>query len=320
MTNFPGFAKENDEKMHHLSSRDQKAVFRDVLWPGLCSLIERNNVLLTCYLSPQQDYTDGKEPDKEQLVFYLKQMKEMRVEAGLSTDYIRCHSEKEKMEKDEQFFAESKSTYKYGTVYVPVRELSNVDQMQGYDQYKNISTVISDSMNVQPVVSYISDDVTLQSITNKGISHTYWEDFQMKSIQTALGYSNLVWDLNQISWPEQEEDRWEVLFEKFSSNTDTYWDAFDMFEKTTASESDRRIRAFLALDYEEKREGNTIQLIVKNRDTDVWFVLRTHGEQISSITGGEYKNIEEDAYLICAKEGELKIQLEKTDELKYTFP
>ena len=71
------------------------------------------------------------------------------------------------------------------------------------------------------VVAKEGGTMTLQSITSDGISHTYREDIRMKSLQTSLAYSNIVFDLKQILWPQQKEDRWEVLYEKFASNTNT---------------------------------------------------------------------------------------------------
>ena len=142
----------------------------------------------------------------------------------------------------------------------------------------------------------------------------------MKSLQTALGYSNIVWDLKQIAWPKEKDERWEILFEKFASNIDTYWKKFNYFTNTTASESDRRVRAFLAADFSEKRSQDTIHLEVQNIEGKVWFILRTHGEEIEKMTGGSFEKLEEDAYLIYAGKNKVEIQLKKTDSLYYHLP
>lgn len=318
VANFPGLAAENTEKMKQLYSRDQIAVFRDILWPGLCSMIERNKLKMTCYLSPQFDYTDKNEPQEEQLIFYLKQMKEKGAEAGLTTEYVKGNSLQDKVSRDNKFFDKTGSKYQYNAVYVPNQQIQEVEELANTERYGKMQTIVSNDLEKDPVVSYKTNSMTLQSATSTGISHTYSEDLRMKSLQTALGYSNVVWDLNQISWPEKAEERWEILFEKFSSNIDTYWKQFDMFDKTTASESDRRIRNFLALDFKEEREGDTIYLQVEKNQDEVWFILRTHGEEIVSVTGGQYENIEEDAYLICTSEEKLAIKMKQKGSLYYT--
>lgn len=48
--------------------------------------------------------------------------------------------------------------------------------------------------------------------------------------------------------------------------------------------------------------------------------MRTHGEEIVSMQGGEFEEIEKDAYLIRAQEDTLKIRCEKTDQLYYYLP
>lgn len=318
VANFPGLAAENTEKMKQLYSRDQIAVFRDILWPGLCSMIERNKLKMTCYLSPQFDYTDKNEPQEEQLIFYLKQMKEKGAEAALTTEYVKGNSLQDKVSRDNKFFDKTGSSYHYNAVYIPSRQILEVEELANTKRYGKMQTIVSNDLEKDPVVSYKTNSMTLQSATSTGISHTYSEDLRMKSLQTALGYSNVVWDLNQISWPEKAEERWEILFEKFSSNIDTYWKQFDMFDKTTASESDRRIRNFLALDFKEEREGDTIYLQVEKNQDEVWFILRTHGEEIVSVTGGRYENIEEDAYLICTSEEKLAIKMKQKGSLYYT--
>ena len=170
------------------------------------------------------------------------------------------------------------------------------------------------------MVSYLTDRITLQSITSAGISHTYKEDIRMKSLQTALGYSNILLDMNQITWPEKEEDRWEIVSEKFSSHINTYWKAFEMFDQTSASECDTRIRNFLAMDYDDSREGDEIHVSIKDRNGDLWFILRTHGEEVVAVQGGDFKKIETDAYLIHASQEKLTITCEPEDSLYYYLP
>lgn len=61
----------------------------------------------------------------------------------------------------------------------------------------------------------------------------------MRSIQSALGYTNIMLNLQDIFWPQNEKDRWEIMERRFASNLLTYWNKFNCFTATTLSESDR---------------------------------------------------------------------------------
>ena len=321
VANFPGLATENPEKMKELYSRELPAVFRDIIWPGLCSAVEKSGAHLTCYLAPQFDYGDDQEPRKEQLVFYLRQLKEREAEAGLTLEYVSASGLTGKMKADQSFFQNSGSQYRYGAAYVPPGGAAySIEKLKEYDFFAHIQTVAGIYSAERPVVSYLTDEITLQSITSTGLSHTYKEDLRMKSLQTALGYSNIVLDMNHITWPEEEEDRWEILSEKFSSQINTYWKAFEMFDQTSASQCDGRIRNFLAMDYEDSREGDEIHVSIEDRNGNLWFILRTHGEKVVSVQGGDFKEIEADAYLIRASQDELTICCEAEDSLYYYLP
>lgn len=321
VANFPGFADENRVDMELLYSRRQLAVIRDILWPGLCSMIEKSGAHLTCYLAPQSDYEDEAMPQAEQLIFYLKEMREKGAEAGLSLDYaVAADGLTEKLMKDEAFFRLSGSSYRYGAAYLPPDYSGGTTPFRTFSLLRNILTVSAEYKKEYPVITYLTKEITRQSITSTGISHTYADDIRMKSLQTALGYSNIALDMSRVTWPDEEDDRWEVLAEKFSSNINTYWRAFEMFDQTSASESDRRIRTFLGMDYEYGRTGDDIWVRVQKGDGDAWFILRTHGEKIVSVDGGDFERIETDAYLIRIPGGEATIHCERTDALYYRYP
>ena len=167
-----------------------------------------------------------------------------------------------------------------------------------------------------PVVSYGTDSITLQCATSDGMNYTYRGDIRMKSIQSALGYTNIMLNMQDIFWPEQETDRWEIMQKQFASNLLTYWKNFSCFSNTTLSQSDARVRTFLKLDYKYSREENEITL--HTSETESSFILRTHGEEITEIEGGSWEKIEEDAYLIYAEDTTVKIQVEDPELHYYT--
>lgn len=314
MVDFPVFADENNGEIQKLYSESVTGMVRDIMWPSLISITEQSGMKMTCFVEPQEDYLDEIEPNGVFMEFYLKQMKEQDAEAGLSLQYKAVNSLEDKLEQDADFFEKTGSSYIYGAAFADRGELDEIWKLTDSGLLKNISTLTCEYTEDYPVVSYGTDSITLQCSTSDGMNYTYRGDIRMKSIQSALGYTNIMLNMQDIFWPEQETDRWEIMQKQFSSNLLTYWKNFSCFSNTTLSESDARVRSFLKLDYSHSREDDEITL--KTTEPGSWFILRTHGEEIEEIEGGSWEKIEEDAYLICVENAEVKMQM-KTPGLHY---
>lgn len=314
MVNFPVFADENNTEMLKLYSQSVTGIARDIMWPALISVVEKSDMKMTCFIQPQADYTDDIEPKSGNLEFYLKQMKEQSAEAGISLEYQKLDKAEDKVTKDTEFFENEKINYRFGAAFAKEKDLKGILKDTDSGLLGDVGTLVCDYTENQPVVSYYSDSVTLQTVTSDGMNYAYSDDIRMRSIQTALGYTNVMLDMYDIFWPQEKTDRWEVMQKRFSSNLLTYWKNFRDFDSTTLSESNARIRKFLNLAYSQSREDNTIAL--QTSEAGSWFILRTHGEEIDEIDGGSQTEIEADAYLICAEDTTVKIRL-KEQELYY---
>lgn len=314
MVNFPVFADENNTEMLKLYSQSATGIARDIMWPALISVVEKSDMKMTCFIQPQADYTDDIEPKSGNLEFYLKQMKEQSAEAGISLEYQKLDKAEDKVTKDTEFFENEKINYRFGAAFAKEKDLKGILKDTDSGLLGDVGTLVCDYTENQPVVSYYSDSVTLQTVTSDGMNYAYSDDIRMRSIQTALGYTNVMLDMYDIFWPQEKTDRWEVMQKRFSSNLLTYWKNFRDFDSTTLSESNARIRKFLNLAYSQSREDNTITL--QTSEAGSWFILRTHGEEIDEIDGGSQTEIEADAYLICAEDTTVKIRL-KEQELYY---
>lgn len=315
MINFPVFADENNEQMMELYSQSITGMTRDIMWPSLISIVEKGGLKMTCFMQPQTNYEDGIEPTSKDLVFYLKQMKEQNVEAGLSMQYKNAESLRDKLNQDAEFFRKADSSYKYGAAYTEEKDLDTVKALMNTELMKNVSTLVCEYTEDEPVISYCTDSVTLQSVTSDGMNYTYSDDIRMRSIQSSLGYTNVMLNMQKIFWPERKKDRWQIMQKRFSSNLLTYWKNFTGFDSTTLSESNTRTRTFLNLDFSETRTDDEITL--KTSESGSWFILRTHGEEIEEIEGGTQKKLEDNVYLIQAQDTTVKIQV-KTAGLHYS--
>lgn len=315
MINFPVFADENNEQMMELYSQSITGMARDIMWPSLISIVEKGGLKMSCFMQPQTNYEDGIEPTSKNLVFYLKQMKEQNAEAGLSLQYKNAESLRDKLNQDAEFFRKADSSYKYGAAYTEEKDLDTVKALMNTELMKNVSTLVCEYTEDEPVISYCTDSVTLQSVTSDGMNYTYSDDIRMRSIQSSLGYTNVMLNMQKIFWPERKKDRWQIMQKRFSSNLLTYWKKFTGFDSTTLSESNTRTRTFLNLDFSETRTDD--EIILKTSESGSWFILRTHREEIEEIEGGTQKKLEDNVYLIQAQDTTVKIQV-KTAGLHYS--
>ena len=309
MVNFPVLADENNAEMMKLYSQSATGISRDIMWPSLVSIVEKSGMKMTCFIQPQADYTDDVEPETGNLEFYLKQMKEQSTEAGISLEYQKLYKAEDKVTKDTEFFEKEGTNYRFGAAFAKEKDLKGILKDTDSGLLGDVGTLVCDYTEDQPVVSYYSDSVTLQTVTSDGMNYAYSDDIRMRSIQTALGYTNVMLDMYDIFWPQEKTDRWEVMQKRFSSNLLTYWKNFAGFDSTTLSESNARTRTFLNLDYSQSREDNEITL--KTSEPGSWFVLRLHDEEIDEVEGGTETKLEDNAYLIYAEVTTVKIQVKE---------
>lgn len=310
------FSSENEDKMQELYAQSASAVYREIIWPSLVALQETTDAKLTCMVSPQFTYDDEQEPDGSEVAYYLKQLKEQNGELGWSATNRSDLSVADKLAIDKPFWKNYGADYKITSAYL--RDGSQKSAAALALKNEDVRTlVVADEDTTSSIISYATDNITQQKVTSAGITHTFSDDLKLRSMETALGYSNITLDLLSVTYPETKQDSWEKMLRKLSPNLTTFWKPFEAFTHTTLSESDQRIRRFLAIDYEEERQDDNITVRVKNFDQQAWFVLRLNGETVKSVKGGTFTKIEDGAYLICAEKDEITIKVGRKSGMYY---
>ena len=313
---MPAFSSENEEKMQELYAQSASAVYREIIWTSLVALQETTDAKLTCMVTPQFDYDDAQEPDGSAVTYYLKQLKEQNGELGWSATNQSNLSVADKLAIDKTFWKNYGADYKIASAYLRDGSQKSAAALALKDE--DVRTlVVADEDTTSPIISYATDNITQQKVTSAGITHTFSDDLKLRSMETALGYSNITLDLLSITYPKTKQDSWEKMLRKLSPNLTTFWKPFEAFTHTTLSESDQRIRRFLAIDYEQERQGDNIAVMVKNFDQQAWFVLRLNGETVKSVKGGSSTKIEDGAYLICAEKDKITIKVGRKSGMYY---
>lgn len=321
--NFPPLTDENSELMKEIYNRDQDSIYKDLILPNLISVVQKNGFVPTCFITPQFAYEKEYTPSEKDLIFYLKQIKEQRAEAGISMHLMKNETQvplKTKIDKDNAFFQNIENPYIFGSTCCRNEDLEEILGELDQRVIKKVSTIVTNKDPNTPTIGYLTEDVTVQSGTADVYKYTYSDDMKMRSLQTALGYTNVVFDMTDIAWPRTEKDEWQKVSQIFSSNMSSYWEPFSGFERLSVSKADARIRNFLALSVQSERVEDKISLKFENFYNEAWVVLRTHGEEIKKISGATYQELEEDAYLIQAQEEEVEIEVKKSKIADFIKP
>ena len=304
LASYGGFSDENGDALEAIYEQRQVALFRDIVWPALVSMEEKNDAKMSLMASPQLDYSDDIEPTKDMLIYYLRLLNEGYGEAGISTKQISSVPLSEKIGKDLVYWQSEAANYKLQSAYL-------TDKSE-YDVVKklmpSLRTIVIPAEDGMPV-RYFDGTVTCQMTTSNGLTHTFSEDIGLKAYETALGYSNIVLDMSMVSHPKDGD--WADFSRRSSSNLITYWKQYAGFEHTTLSESDERIRRFFALNYSDSRNDNVIHLHVDQFDEKAYFVFKLNEGELDEVEGANVINLKNCFYLLELDQADVTITLKE---------
>ncbi|MDE6882754.1 MAG: DUF2194 domain-containing protein, partial [Lachnospiraceae bacterium] len=308
-TNFPGLADENEDVLLERYSQTLEVMFQNVIWPDIVAVHRESGASLSCMLAPQLDYEDSAYPDALQFERYMKLLNEQKAETGLSGTRLSDTPVGKKLASDYKFMQEALPTYKFTSFYVDdMTEEEIWDALQA-ELLTSVRTIVENCNDDKEVIGYLSEYITRQSALIDGFDDSSRHDFRIRCLETALGYTSIMADMSRVAYPEQDGIGWVDASNTLRQNIQDYQIGKYGFDETTVSECDERIRSFLALDYRQRREFNSIYLEINDTRGPVWFVLRTDRESIKSMEGGSWKRLEPDVYLLTIEEKSAVITL-----------
>lgn len=302
VTGFPDLTVENEETLAEAYGMNGQQFCRDVLWPSLVAGAQKGNWKITSFLSVKQSDQSLNTPNQSDFIDYLKYFNEESAEAGICLGRIGSTDLSWSVEDERNTLGEWKTQYTFAGGYVRKENkqklASVIDRNGQISFFEDIRTIVGEYENDVQILSWLTDQITCQQLTADAYRHTYKDGLRLKSLETALGYSNIQIDMYRVLWPESQLDEWQNVAEKMASHIDTYWKPFSAFDKTTVSESDSRVRNFLNGSVESTRNGACISIETRDFTGDAYLLLRTHGEKPEEMTGGTWKQVEEDTYLL----------------------
>ena len=319
---FPDLTNENERRMAEVYGMTTEQFCRDILWPSLVAAADKGNWKITSFVSVKQNDSTKTTPKTDGLIEYLKYFNEESAEAGVSLGRINSSDIRASVKDEKAQLDKLNLDYMFAAGYV---HNENKDKLESLindngkiDYFSDIRTVVGEYEENERIIYWLTDKITYQNVTTDAYKHSYRDNLRLKSVETGLGYSNVQADIYRILNPENEKDQWENLADKMAANIDTYWKPFSVFDKTTVSQSDERVRNFLNEKVTSNRNNDTVTIKAENYNGSAYLLLRTHGEEIYEMTGGSYKKVEEDAYLLTLTDDSARIKLKSKTSLYYS--
>ena len=313
--NFPILTDENQEEVENFYGRSVTKVQTDIIMPMFISLSSKYDKKPGCFLSVKYDRNDEAQPQKGVLQNYLSMIDEMGGELALSGNYRGDIPLSEALSSDLAYLEDEAPTYRITAVMSSSRELSRMAEACEAEELRDIRTVVmADYYDSLPVVGYLNEWLTYQQTTSDLRRHTFTDDLELLGVQTLLAYSNGYYSMSNAFYPKTPKDEWQNSSRDVLSNLTTYSNPFRAEDNLTVTECDARIRTYFDMEYEVGRSDDVITL-TSDRGSEKnigYFILRTHNEKVVSVSGGEFKKMEEDAYLISAVQDKLEIRLTST--------
>ena len=310
---FPDLTNENERRMAEVYGMTTEQFCRDILWPSFVAAADKGNWKITSFVSVKQNDSTKTKPKTDGLIDYLKYFNEESAEAGVSLGRINSSDIRASVKDEKAQLDKLNLDYMFAAGYV---HNENKDKLESLindngkiDYFSDIRTVVGEYAENDRIIYWLTDKIAYQNVTTDAYKHSYKDNLRLKSLETGLGYSNVQADIYRILNPENEKDQWQNLADKMAANIDTYWKPFSAFDKTTVSQSDLKVRNFLNGKATSSKNGNTVTVKTENYEGEAYLLFRTHGEELYEMTGGSFKKIEDNAYLLTLTEDTAKISL-----------
>lgn len=318
--NYPVLSNENREVMDREYGQDSSIVFRDILWPSIVAIYYDTGDALTVTGTVRCDYTKEEVLNETLLKYYYEQITRESGEMGISGYQISEVPLEEKLEQDLAVYRKILPDYEILTFNAGSLEEEEYAGLVGEGRLlEDVNTVLTEyeEYGRETFFSYMDNGVLKLPLYMDSRTMDDAGDFRSRCLQTAYGYYGTALDASKVIYPESDKDSWNVISSDWSKTYRPFREMFESFERTTASEADRKVRNYLALDYSMETEGNRVTIEADAMDKDSCFIMRLHGEEIRQMTGGEFQKLGEGWYLISLDGAYADILLEQTDQSAY---
>lgn len=276
---FPVFSNENSAELTSLYGQDSYNFQNNVLWPFLVSAASMNDDRLTLMAA---DHIKTGAGDYSHTDTYLTMFENEMAELGaVGGDSALVSAGIHKDFKNYRLHC----FYGSGTEGLVVTDDSDAPVFQNGTALRVKRTEDLDEMS-------------------------FSDDLRLRSVVTATGFYLGSLDLSKVFYPENEADRYENMTKRTTGNLNTFYRKFSYLSACTLSEAGSRISGFLSTVFTTVSDGDRITIkLASDKGGGRKLLLRTHGQDIVSISGAEYEKAEKDVYVLTAEDGEITVSL-----------
>lgn len=295
--NFPVMNNENAEMFEETYDRDMYSFSRDILWPGISTILQNYNKSYNFFMAPKLDYDNEQMTRNPDLSYYYSEIVSKLGTLGVSYDQVSEVPLSVINETMTEAVDEAIDGYEQIAAYVPGDSLSEEEDVKN----ENANIILTDMSDDLPLIEREEDNTVRACITSSGVEHNVRQDLSLIGIETALGLDMQSTNIREVLF-KNDDTYWEKVSSKWASET-TYLNDFNQFETISVEESKVRINNFLSMDYKASRmEDGSLKIHITSDNTGGYFVARLWNEKITGMSSGSYEKINDTTYLISVVE------------------
>ncbi len=309
-SHFPSLTNENEEQIRELYSRDTVNFMENLVWSTVNAVITSNKLIPSFMISAKVDYGEKQEPSEKALHYLMELIRESHGEAGLNTESVNGASAGAKLAYDKTFLSKELPDYHSYNCYIGNTEFETAKNILDTNGCNEVSLYLTEKTPETPLITARENKLLLTDTTS-GQYYSFQQDMNMKSVETALGYSVTVQDMRGLLYPDSEEDYLQNFMEDYASTVDTLYRGMKGFDATSLTEAGNRIRSYLNLEYkaEVSPEKERITLTTNIMGQEQYFIVRTADREVTGVKPGTYAKLEEGVYLIKTSSSSTEIEL-----------
>lgn len=307
--NAPYLSNENDAVMLDRYARNSKRFFEDLVLPQLIALCMSFDSIPTFYTVSSMDQSVENEGDYNisELSVVKSELDRIGGELGISV-YDRKGADQEKKTAGLLKLCKGElENYEFNSIYP-----KNLDE----SKLNTLIDKLSDELTVKSIVtswknstfSFFKEDIIQVPTVTEGYHITDNDLFALSNAATSYGVIIQSIDMDEILYPESDEDDWAKAFTDIASYLDTYWTDYQYLDSINMTGVYNRVASYLTITPTITMADGHIHVSIDGFIKQAYFMLRTDKE-IIVVTNGSFTKIENGAYLISAENENIDIKM-----------
>lgn len=299
---FPYVSYKNKKQLEKNYNRDAMKLQHDILLPDLLSINKYRSFIPNGFFRlgfDEPKITEIKPNDQRQLTTYKEQIFNDGGEVGLQYSG--------NIEQDLQDYHR---LFKDSTVKsIIINDETTDDELEEILEVAESVEVVVGPYQKDKNYQYINDQVVYLPFTATGVEQSAQDEFDFVAMVTAFGTITHNLDIEEIMDPADGKEKWTGAHKEYVQFLDNYRKRFDFIGDRTMTETADVLKTLINNAPEIEKSTNIITLTFPEWYGESDYILRTT-KKVKQIKNGKIKKIEDNVYLITAKDKEVEIQVE----------